>query len=305
MATHPPTITATPADRDAQQWQAWDADRRFAGTAAGGIAYVERGAGEAALFLHGFPLNSFQWRDVVARLETERRCIAPDLLGMGHTRVAPGQRLALPDQANMIVRLLDTLSVASVDVIANDSGTGIAQLLAARFPERVRSMLLTNGDVEIDSPPAALVPFIQMAKEGRFADEVVTPSVQNKEMSRSVEGIGGLTYTDPSRLSDVAIDAYFGPLVSSDARRRLLDAYASALEPNPLEGVEAALRGCEVPARIVWGTGDVIFSPANPAYLDRLLPRSRGVREVPGAKLFFPEEYPELIAEEARALWDT
>jgi haloalkane dehalogenase len=305
MATHPPTVTATPADRDAQQLQAWDADRRFAATAAGGIAYVERGAGEAALFLHGFPLNSFQWRDVVARLETERRCIVPDLLGMGHTRVAPGQRLALPDQANMIVRLLDTLSVASVDVIANDSGTGIAQLLAARFPERVRTMLLTNGDVEIDSPPAALVPFIQMAKEGRFADEVVTPSVQNKEMSRSAEGIGGLTYTDPSRLSDVAIDAYFGPLVSSDARRRLLDAYASALEPNPLEGLEAALRGCEVPTRIVWGTGDVIFSPANPAYLDRLLPRSRGVREVPGAKLFFPEEYPELIAEEARALWDT
>jgi haloalkane dehalogenase len=51
-------------------------------------------------------------------------------------------------------------------------------------------------------------------------------------------------------------------------------------------------------------TGDVLFSPASPASLGRLLPRSRGVRKVADAKLFFPEEYPELIAEEARALWD-
>jgi haloalkane dehalogenase len=97
----------------------------------------------------------------------------------------------------MIVRFLDTLSVASVDLIANDSGTGIAQLLAARFSERVRTMLLTNGDVEIDSPPAPLGPFIQMAKEERFADEVMTPSVLNKAKTRSADGIGGLTYTDP------------------------------------------------------------------------------------------------------------
>jgi haloalkane dehalogenase len=33
------------------------------------------------------------------------------------------------------------------------------------------------------------------------------------------------------------------------------------------------------------------------------MPGSRGVRLVEGAKLFFPEEMPDLIAEEARALW--
>ena len=120
---------------------------------------------------------------------------------------------------------------------------------------------------------------------------------------RSAEGIGGLTYTDPSRLSDLTIDTYFGPLVATEERRRLIDAYASALEPNPLAGLEAALRECDIPTRIVWGTGDVTFSAADPTYLDRILPRSRGVREVADAKLFFPEEYPDLIAEEARALW--
>ena len=58
-----------------------------------------------------------------------------------------------------------------------------------------------------------------------------------------------------------------------------------------------------MPTRIVWGTGDTIFSKDSPDYLDRLLPNSRGVRRIPGAKLFFPEEFPEVIAEEARKLW--
>ena len=120
---------------------------------------------------------------------------------------------------------------------------------------------------------------------------------------RSAEGIGRLTYTDLSRLSDVLIDTCFGPLVATEERRRLIDAYASALEPNPLAGLEAALRECDIPTRIVWGTGDVTFSAADPTYLDRILLRSRGVREVADAKLFFPEEYPDLIAEEARAPW--
>jgi pimeloyl-ACP methyl ester carboxylesterase len=58
-----------------------------------------------------------------------------------------------------------------------------------------------------------------------------------------------------------------------------------------------------VPARIVWGTADTIFSAESPGYLDRVLPGSRGVRNVTGARLFFPEEFPDLIAEEAEHLW--
>jgi haloalkane dehalogenase len=54
---------------------------------------------------------------------------------------------------------------------------------------------------------------------------------------------------------------------------------------------------------MVWGTNDQLFDVSWAAWLDRTLPRSRGVRLVEGAKLFFPEEMPELIAAEARQLW--
>ena len=42
--------------------KAFHAERRFAKTGFGRIAYVERGRGPVALFIHGLPLNGFQWR---------------------------------------------------------------------------------------------------------------------------------------------------------------------------------------------------------------------------------------------------
>jgi haloalkane dehalogenase len=64
------------------------------------------------------------------------------------------------------------------------------------------------------------------------------------------------------------------------------------------------LRKCTIPTRIVWGTGDTIFSPRNPDYLAGILPRLTGIRRIRRAKLFFPEEYPDVIAAETRLLRD-
>src|SRR5271156_5596670 len=43
----------------------YDRERRFAETAFGRIAHIDRGKGPAVLFLHGFPLSSFPWRGAI------------------------------------------------------------------------------------------------------------------------------------------------------------------------------------------------------------------------------------------------
>lgn len=279
------------------------AQRRYMRTSFGDIAYNERGSGRAALFLHGFPLNSFQWRGQLDRLAGHRRCIAPDFLGLGYTKVAEGRGVAPDAQVAMLAEFLDRLSVDSVDLVANDSGGAVAQLFVLAHPQRVRTLLLTNCDVEPDSPPPALQPVLELARAGKFADAWLAPWVADKKLARSAEGLGGMTFTFRSNPTDEAIDYYLGPLVASPQSKARLHEYAIGLDPNPLAGIEARLRECRIPARIVWGTGDDIFSAASPDYLDRLLPGSRGVRRIEGAKLFFPEEFPDVIAEEARALW--
>src|SRR5215470_16720508 len=282
---------------------AFHATRRFADTHFGKIAYVERGSGTAALFLHGFPLNGFQWRGALDRLSAYRRCVAPDFMGLGYSQIPEGQSLAPDAQVAMLAALLDSLSISAVDLVANDSGGAVAQLFVIRHPKRVRTLLLTNCDVETDSPPPALLPVIEMARAGTFVDKWFVPWAADKTLARSAEGLGGQTYTFRANPTDEAVDYYLGPLVSSPQRKAQVHAYAIALEPNPLAGLEKELKRCAAPTRIVWGTGDDIFSQKSPDYLDKIFPNSRGVRRVEAAKLFFPEEFPDIIADGALRLW--
>lgn len=278
---------------------AFAAARRFVRLPQGRIAYVERGKGPAALFLHGFPLNGYQWRGALDRLAEHRRCIVPDFMGLGYSEPKPGQDLRAPAQAQMIVDLLDKLDVASVDLVANDSGCAVAQLLLARHGQRVRSTLLTNGDTEPDCPPQAVLGVIEAAKAGTFADSF-KPCLDDKNLCRRPGQLGGDTFTFPERLRDDTIEMYLAPLAAHPARS---NAYGRAAEGNPLAGISSALRQVASPVRIVWGTGDTIFKPDMPDYLDKLFPHSRGVLRVPGARLFFPEEFADLIAGELRGLW--
>lgn len=282
---------------------AFNAARRFASNRFGEIAYVERGSGPAALFLHGFPLNGYQWRGAIDRLSPYRRCVAPDSMGLGYTRPASGQGVTPADQVQMLNALLDQLHIDTVDIIANDSGGAVAQLFMTAHPERVRTVLLTNCDVEPDSPPPAVGPVIEAARRGRFADEWLVPNVVDKNFARSPKGLGGSTFTYPERMADDTFDMYLGPIVATPQRKALADAYALGLTPNPLAGVEPLLKKSHIPTRIIWGTGDKIFAASDPAYLDKTLGNSKGVRTIERANLFFPEEFPDVIAEEAKKLW--
>jgi pimeloyl-ACP methyl ester carboxylesterase len=173
-------------------------------------------------------------------------------------------------------------------------------LFLAHHPQRVRSLLLTNGDSAIECPPAAMKPVIALARQGQYVKQWLAPWLADAGLARSAQGLGGMTYTHPRNLSDETIRMYLEPLVRNAAQT---EAYALALEHNALADIEPALRRNTAPVRIVWGTGDTIFSSRNATYLAGILGNPRGVRHVPGAKLFFPEEFPDLIAEEARRLW--
>jgi haloalkane dehalogenase len=283
---------------------AWyERSRRYVKVPMGKVAYVEHGMGPAAVFLHGFPLNNFQWRGVLPDLSFERRCIAPDFLAMGHTETPEAQSVAPEAQVAMIFALLDQLGVPEFDLVASDSGGAVAQLIVARDPKRVRSLLLTNCDTEIDSPPPALLPVIEMSKAGTFVDQGLVPQLRDKAIVHAAQGLGGQCYSSTAHPTNEAIDYYLAPLASTPLRKAHTHAYAIALEKNPLEGIGPALRRYGGPVRVVWGMGDTIFSSKSPAHLDRAFPNSRGVRRLEGSKLFWPEERPDIVAEEARELW--
>src|SRR5207248_5203776 len=175
----------------------WNANRQSIGTPYGEIAYVERGSGPAALFVHGVLLNSYLWRDALERLASERRCIALDLMGHGATRVSNEQDLSFEAQAAMIRAFLDAIGLDQVDLVANDSGGGISQIFAANNPQRVRSLTLTNCDTHDNWPPEALAGFEAIVKSGKFL-ETFRPLASNPDAVRQAFATA---YEHPEQLS--------------------------------------------------------------------------------------------------------
>ena len=122
------------------------ARQKIVETPSGRIAYVEQGDGPVAIFLHGILLNKYFWRHQLADLRSTRRCIALDLLAHGATEIAPDQEVSYDAQAAMIEEFLDALNIRQIDLVANDTATGIAQIFTVIHPDRVRTLTLTDGD---------------------------------------------------------------------------------------------------------------------------------------------------------------
>src|ERR1700682_3337827 len=135
-------------------------------TPSGRIAYLEAGTGPVTLFVHGVVLNKHLWRHQLAGLSDIRRCIAVDLLAHGDTEIAPNQDVSVTANAKMLKEFLDALKIDQVDLVGNDSGTGIAQIFAALYPERIRSLTLPDGDTHDNCPPEVFKPFLAMAASG-------------------------------------------------------------------------------------------------------------------------------------------
>ena len=111
-------------------------ERRSAATRFGDIAFLEAGHGPAALFIHGVFLNADLWRHQLEGLADIRRCVAVDLLAHGESPCPASGELTMALQVEMILELLDSLGLDAVDLVGNDSGGAIAQLVAARAREQ-------------------------------------------------------------------------------------------------------------------------------------------------------------------------
>jgi pimeloyl-ACP methyl ester carboxylesterase len=277
--------------------------RQFASLPMSRVAFVEHGQGPAALFVHGYPLNGFQWRGALERLHLHRRCIAPDAMGLGFTETPAEQIISPETQADVLVALLDSLKIDDVDLVANDSGGMVAQIFVAKYPKRVRTLLLTNCDVDTNNPPPQFLPLVSLARKGVLVDGFIVPQLKDKQLARSMKGIGGLAYSYPDRLSDEAIETYFRPLVATPLKKAQVEQYAIAMGTNALMEIREELHRWKGAARMVWAMKDTFFGVEWAEWLDRMLPGSHGVRRVEQANLFFPEEMPELIADEAKTLW--
>jgi haloalkane dehalogenase len=104
------------------------------------ISYVDTGAGEPVVFLHGNPTSSYLWRNVIPHVEGVGRCLAPDLVGMGDSGAAPDGSYRFVDHVRYLDAWFEALGLTNVTLVVHDWGSALGFYWAYRHPERVRGI---------------------------------------------------------------------------------------------------------------------------------------------------------------------
>ncbi len=286
--------------------------RRTAQTAIGPISYLDTGDpdtdaagagphGRTALFVHGVASNALLWRNAIGELAGEYRCVALDLPLHGKSPAAAGQDLSLTGLADAVEAFCDTVGLDRIDLVANDTGGGVAQIVAARKPERLRTLALTNCETHDNVPPEAFKPTVELAAAGQLS--ALAPALLADLATARDTAFSG-TYEHPELVSLDIVRSYLEPVLGTPEHARDFERLLVSLDPEALLAVEPVLETLAVPTVVVWGTDDPNFPLADAYWLQKTIPGVTEVVEVRGGRLFFPDERAPELAAVLRRHWN-
>ncbi|BBZ17840.1 alpha/beta fold hydrolase [Mycolicibacterium gadium] len=108
------------------------------------VAYLDEGAGDVLLLIHGIGGSSDCWRNVVHKLSERHRVIAVDLLGHGQSDKPRGD-YSLGAFAVWLRDFLDALHIREVTVVGHSFGGGVALQFAHQHKEYCRRLVLISS----------------------------------------------------------------------------------------------------------------------------------------------------------------
>jgi pimeloyl-ACP methyl ester carboxylesterase len=120
---------------------------------AGMIEYEDTGgSGPVVVLLHGLAMDGSLWRKVVQELRIDHRCVVPTMpLGSHRRPMRADADLSPHGIAKLQAEFLEALNLREVTLVGNDSG--IFQLTAGWYPERIARLVLTPCEAFENFPP--------------------------------------------------------------------------------------------------------------------------------------------------------
>lgn len=259
----------------------------------GVIRYRDVGSGPVRVFVHGVLVNGRLWRDVVARLAGEYRCVVPDLpLGSHSVPMRKDADLSPKGVARIVLDLIEALDLEDVTLIGNDTGGAICQIAIAENPRRISRLVLTNCDAYEAFFPPLLSPLQYAARlfGTRFVD-VLAWALRARAAQRL------LLWTVSKRRPDAdTLDAYMKPLISNTGVRRDLANFLRAVSNRYTLDVARSFQNFRKPVLLVWGEDDFFFHVRYAERLQNDFPDAV-LRRVAESRAFVPEDQPGLLAE--------
>ncbi|MCU0323398.1 MAG: alpha/beta hydrolase [Chitinophagaceae bacterium] len=165
------------------------------------IFFRDEGDGEVLLILHGYPFNTFDFKDIWPYLTTRFRVIAPDMLGMGFSDKPSDYEYSFDNHTEIFLSLLSTLQVKKVHILAHDLGNSVAQELLARNEEgklniEIKSIAFLNGGLFTDVYKPRVIQIL-LSKSPAFFGKLLSKLISKRSIDKATAEVFGI-YTKPT-----------------------------------------------------------------------------------------------------------
>ena len=244
--------------------------------------YVDEGAGDPVLLLHGEPTWSFLYRKAISPIAAVARVVAPDYFGFGRSD-KPVERdwYTYDRHYASIERFVDELDLQALTVVVHDWGGPIGFRLAAERPERVARLVITNTGLYAGRPPSD-----EWLRFRAFVRRVGT-DLQPGQLVR---------ITCVTELSDEVVAGYDAPYPVPESKTALV-MFPELVPTEPehpsaatMLRVREALRDWRKPALVIFSDSDPIFSPRAGERFAELIPGAELGEPLAGAGHFLQED---------------
>ena len=252
------------------------------------LHYLRRGSGEPLLLIQGLSGNHLHWGEpFLSRLEPAFEAIAYDHRGIGLSDRAPAG-YTIADLADDAGSLLDALGLESAHVMGVSMGGMVAQELALRAPQRVRTLTLgctyAGGQGSVRTDPALFQRLGQLFMAGRVGEAM-------RELIRY--NVSERFAADPANLEPFKRIAVQLPAS--------LDVLLAQFQAVGGHDTSARLARVAAPTLVIHGSEDRILPVANAHAIAALVPRAR-LEILDGVGHLFWWERPERSAQFVREL---
>ncbi len=250
---------------------------------AGGLAVTDEGTGRPVLLLHGIGGSAASCAGLAGELAVAgARAIAWDAPGYGESADPAGP--ADVDYPARVLALLDELGLDRVDLFGTSWGGVIATLVAARHPERVRTLVLADST----------------RGSGTAPEKAAAMRARATELAE--QGARAFAAARAPRLVAPRCDAGTADAVRDEMARVRLPGYAAAADFMADTDTAALLPAIAVPTLVLVGEHDVVTGVEESRLLADRIPGARLV-VVPGAGHAALTEKPTEVARAVLDLW--
>ena len=201
------------------------------------LAYTRLGNGTPLMLVHGFPLDSSSWNELIPYLKDHFDLILPDLRGFGKSTTVESP-YTLSDMADDLAGLLDHLGVEKTALAGHSMGGYISLAYAKKYPQRVIGLGLVASQAAADAPEG---------KERRYK---TAADVAEKGVGVVVEAM------TPKLSADVRVQEFVRGVIERQSKQAVIGALKAMAER---EDAMPILSSFNFPLVLIHGDADQLI----------------------------------------------